>query len=381
MQPPPPTRIGLSGTGFIARGIAGLLAQDPARYTVTAALTRRAPSEVAPMPGGVPVTDAPGRLIEGADVIVECSGTVGGAARVVAAALEAGLPVLTMNAEFQLTLGPAFHGRGRIDESRGDQPGSIAALAEEARLMGFRPLVYGSQKGFLNPDPTPDEMAYWARRSGISLAAVTAFTDGTKVQIEQALVANALGAGIARRNLLGPAAEDLAAGAEVLAEAAAQAGGPLSDYVLQPGGAGDVFVLATHPGPPEALRYYKLGEGPHYLLRRPYHLGHLEVPLSLSRLVEGRAPLMPPAPTARVSVAAVAKRDLPAGTRIERAMGSFDLRGEAVVAADAPGHCPIGLLDGARLTRPVARGETLALDGVELADAGALALWQAMAKG
>ena len=41
-------------------------------------------------------------------------------------------------------------------------------------------------------------MLHWSRRNGISLPMVTAFTDGTKLQIEQALVANGLGATIAR---------------------------------------------------------------------------------------------------------------------------------------------------------------------------------------
>ena len=44
-------------------------------------------------------------------------------------------------------------------------------------------------KGFLNHHPTPGEMRYWAKRQGISLRQVTSFTDGTKIQIEQAFVA------------------------------------------------------------------------------------------------------------------------------------------------------------------------------------------------
>ena len=84
------------------------------------------------------------------------------------------------------------------------QPGSLAALHEDVVAMGFRPLVYASQKGFLNHTPERREMRHWARKQGISETATIAFTDGTKVQIEQALVANGLGAGIARAGLIGP---------------------------------------------------------------------------------------------------------------------------------------------------------------------------------
>ena len=64
--------------------------------------------------------------------------------------------------------------------------------------MGFSPLVYGNRKGYYNPDPPRDQMEYRAHKQGISLDQVTGATDGTKVHIEQALVANGLGATIAR---------------------------------------------------------------------------------------------------------------------------------------------------------------------------------------
>ncbi len=55
-------------------------------------------------------------------------------------------------------------------------------------------------------------MRYWSGVQGIGQDKTVAFTDGTKVQIEQALVANGLGAAIARDGLLGPGAESVAEG-------------------------------------------------------------------------------------------------------------------------------------------------------------------------
>jgi len=67
-------------------------------------------------------------------------------------------------------------------------------------------------------------------------------------------------------------------------------------------------------------------------------------------------------------VAAIAKRDLPAGHRIARGMGSFDVRGQVVESGAAPGHLPIGAMRDVVLTRDVNVGELLAWRDVETPD-------------
>ncbi|MCC5984013.1 MAG: hypothetical protein JJU42_06580 [Rhodobacteraceae bacterium] len=368
-----PIRIGISGTGFIARGLAALLAGDPARWRLGPVLTRRDPAQVAGF-SGLQITRDPETMIAGCDIVVECSGHVAAARNVIAAALARTKPVLTMNTEFQVTLGAEFAASGMVFEAQGDQPGSIVALAHEVRLMGFAPLVYGAQKGFLNQTPTRADMLHWSAKQGISLQAVTAFTDGTKVQMEHALVADALRVGIARQGLLGPTAQNLTEGAAEIAHVARDRAMPLSDYVLLPGGGGEVFVLATHPAPPAALAYYKLGNGPHYLITRPFHLGHFEIPISLANLASGRPPLLRASNPARHSVAAIAKHDLPAGLHIPRAVGSFVMRGEALERDAVPGHAPIGLIENARLRRPLAAGQMAMMDDLEFAEPVAMAV-------
>ena len=108
-----------------------------------------------------------------------------------------------MDAELQITSGTYLSTLGVLTEAEGDQPGALAALHREALAMGFRPLVYGNLKGYLNHQPKLEDMQYWAQFQGISLDQVTAFTDGTKLQIEQVLVANGLGATIACRGCWG----------------------------------------------------------------------------------------------------------------------------------------------------------------------------------
>jgi len=83
----PPLRLGLAGTGFIASGLLGVCASRP-DLRVTGVLTRR-PLEQVRWPRPELLTRSVEQLVEEADVIVECSGTVRHAAVVVAAAVAA----------------------------------------------------------------------------------------------------------------------------------------------------------------------------------------------------------------------------------------------------------------------------------------------------
>ena len=113
--------------------------------------------------------------------------------------------------------------------------------------MGFEPLVLGNMKGFLNRFPVPEEMAFWAGKQGISTTMVTSFTDGTKLQVEQALVGNFFGAGIAQDELIGPETDDLKEASTILGDAARQLGRPIADYVLSRKLPHGVFVAAHGP--------------------------------------------------------------------------------------------------------------------------------------
>lgn len=192
------------------------------------------------------LTNSVDDLIGNSDLVVECSGDVIHGTNVIDKVVSASLPVVTMDSELQVTTGSYFARRGFITEAEGDQPGCLAALRENVIQMGFNPLVYGNIKGFLNHFPTRDEMEFWAKKQNISLDKAISFTDGTKIQFEQALVANGLGAGIAAPGLLGIASEDVNTGAKALAEQAKILGYPISDYILSPELPPGVFIVAEH---------------------------------------------------------------------------------------------------------------------------------------
>lgn len=371
-------RIGVVGSGFIARGFVMAL-RSVKDLRVTRVLTRTDIRNRPDFPRPELLTNSLEDLIEHADLVVECSGDVIHATEVISRVLEAGLPVVTMDAEFHITTGSYFVTQGLLTEAEGDQPGCLAALHEEILQMGFRPLVYGNIKRYLNHDPTPEEMHFWARKQGITLPQVTAFTDGTKVQIEQTLVANGLGADIAVRGMLGIPSPDVEVGARMLADGARRLGHPISDYVLSPGAPAGVFIAAEHDDEQrDYLQYLKLGDGPYYVLLRPFHLCHLEIQKTIRRALFERRILINNTAHPRISVATIAKRRLPKGTRIARGIGSFEVRGEAVRILDEPEHVPIGLIADAVLIRDVEPGELIRFEDVELPDTLALRAWQAI---
>ncbi|MCB1225449.1 MAG: NAD(P)-dependent oxidoreductase [Verrucomicrobiales bacterium] len=349
-------------------------------FVVARVCSRRLPESIDGIEAEL-VTSSIDQMVESCEVVVEASGDVNRAAEVVQVAHQAGKPVVTMGTEFHVTVGSAFCRTGYLTEAEGDQPGSLAALALDAREMGFEPLVYGNIKGYLEHLPEPKEMEKWSRRNGISVEQTVSFTDGTKLQMEQALVANGMGATVHRRGLEGPQVDDLKVAADHLAQLAQQAGSPLSDYVLSQHLPAGVFVVAKHPcAKPEVMRYLKLGQGPFYTLLRPFHLCHLEIPKTLRRVVAGAAPLLNNSTAPEVGVVAIAKQDVAAGGLIERAMGGFQLRGEAAKWRDHPSAVPIGLLNGVRLARPIEKGQILHWEDVELPDTLAVQrareLWQ-----
>lgn len=366
------TDIGILGSGFIAQGLIRTLQHHP-DMNVAAVLTRRNIQQLTDFPQPDLLTDSLDELIEKSDLVVECTGEVVYTTDNLHKVMQAGLPIVTMNSEFHVTTGSWFINKGYITEAEGDQPGSLAALHEEAINMGFRPLVYGNAKGFLNHNPSPEDMAYWAEKQGISVKQTTSFTDGTKIQIEQAFTANGLGATIAQQGLTGSKVNDYRDATPDLVQQALSIGRPIADYVLASGDQPAVFIVAEHDeieqGP---LNYFKLGEGPYYHLPQPYHLCYFEIPKVIKRTIKGEKPLLTNSAIPEISIASIAKRPLKKGDKLNYAIGSFDVRGEAIKAAEHKGHVPIGILENAVISENIEPGQIISFSDVALPDSLAL---------
>jgi predicted homoserine dehydrogenase-like protein len=368
-------RIGVVGTGFISSHFVMSVDRRDG-YVASKVLTRR-PLESVGDVAGAPVTDSIDDLLTHSDVILECSGDPIHATDVIAAAVEAGLPVVTMNTEFHITTGSYFVGKGIVTEAEGDQPGCQAALHEDAVAMGFEPIVYGNMKGFLNEDPTPEDMAFWGEKQGISLPMVTSFTDGTKVQAEQILVANYFGGTIAEPGMMAPAEDDLNKASKMLADRAVELGSPIADYVVSTQLPHGVFVVARHDERQQAaLQYFKLGDGPYYVLIKRNIFVHLEILKTIARVMASGDVLLDNSMAPRVSLGSIAKRDLAPGEPIPYGIGSFDVRGHSLEIASNVGHMPIGLLKDAVVERPIERGQLLTFDNVSVSDSLAVRAWK-----
>jgi len=369
------TRIGVAGTGLIGKGLA-LEIEKQSNYTLSKVLTRRDIRTMSDYPFQETLTNSVDDFLENCDVIVECSGDVIYGTEVIDKAITASIPVITMNAELQVTTGSYFAKRGFITEAEGDQPGCLASLHENVVQMGFKPRVYGNIKGFLKLDPNIEDMRYWSKKNGVRLDMTTSFTDGTKVQIEQVLVANGLNAGIAVDGLLAPSSDNLNETGIELAEKANHLGYPICEFVLAPKAPPGVFITAEHDHrQKDALRYYKMGDGPFYTILQNYHLCHLEIMKTIKRVVDGGGILLNNGKNPSISVAAIAKRELLPGEKIAKGIGSFQVRGEAVKIAHHETHVPIGLLVNAEMKRHVKKGELLTFEDVELPKSLALDAW------
>jgi predicted homoserine dehydrogenase-like protein len=97
---------------------------------------------------------------EAIDVVVEVTGTVEAAARVVIEACKAHKHVVLVNAELDSTLGPIL--KAKADESGvilshtdGDEPGVAMSLLRYLRAVGLKPVGAGNLKGMVDHYRTP----------------------------------------------------------------------------------------------------------------------------------------------------------------------------------------------------------------------------------
>lgn len=375
-------RVGIVGTGFIARGVARLIDRS-IDFRIGRVLTRRGTTGVEGFPNELLTTSAD-QLIDESDVLFECTGDAIHASEVLFRAIRADRKIVTMDSELQVTTGSWFAKHGYITEADGDQPGCLARLHQEAMDMGFEVRALVNLKGFLNHHPTPEDMHYWAEKQCIRLEQVVSFTDGSKLEIEQALTANGLGATIAEDGMIGGERADLR-DTDYLVDAARRLGTAVSDYVVCRGAPPGVMLLAEHSDASQVKDYGPLARlrtlrGDAFMLVRGYHLCHLEVMRTLRAVARGEPPLLNNGLSPTIGVSAIAKQPIKKGARIERALGGFDFRGRAFKLSRSQDHVPFCLLQDAHLVRDIETGQAVRFEDVELPDSRALRLYREIPK-
>ena len=113
------------------------------------------------------------------------------------------------------------------------------------------------------------------------------------------------------------------------------------------------------------MSFYKMGDGPDYFFFRPYHLVHLEIPMTIAELILDHEPLATVDAPHVAEVMAIAKKNLSMGEDLD-CIGGFSAYGHIDTAENAAGYLPVGLIEYATITSPVAQDEPIPLDSISL---------------
>ena len=304
------------------------------------------------------------------DVVVEATGALDYGTETILAMLDAGKHVVSFNAECDALLAWLFHERARANDviytiADGDQPGVLFRLQQEVERMGFEVTASLNCKRHLNVHQNPETGASYAARDTTSSHMTTAFGDGTKMQVEQAVVANATGMIPDKRGMHG--IESTVANAHIDIPAILSAPWRV-DFTLGGDFGAGVGIVARHPNHDlhkQAMSFYKMGDGPDYFFFRPYHLVHLEIPMTIAELILDHEPLATVDAPHVAEVMAIAKKNLSMGEDLD-CIGGFSAYGHIDTAENAAGYLPVGLIEYATITSPVAQDEPIPLDSISL---------------
>jgi len=351
---------------------------DLAKLATAIAENRPSISTVAEIAGFIPTLD----------VVIEATGAVELGAREALSCIKNKKHFISLNAETDGTLGCLLKRKADIagsvySNADGDQPGVIMRMIEYCKGCGFDVLAAVNCKGFMNVDATPDSIREWAIRQNTSPRMTCAFTDGTKMNIEQNVVCNAAGLVPAKRGMIGVTTSQKTAVKDFEATGAMSDERGIVDYTLGGDFGGGIFIIAhgkNREFVQPYLKYLKMGDGPNYMFFRPYHLCHIETPLSAAEAVIYKEPTIAPKGRPVAQTITIAKRDLKAGEILD-GIGGFNQYGQLETAQNASGCLPIGLADKVRLTRDMKKGDAIPEEAVELDESTLLVrLWREQQK-
>lgn len=325
------------------------------------------------------------------DCVVEGTGVPEVGAEVAFRCIQAGKNIIMLNVETDVVIGPILHQMAQragvvYSVSSGDEPGLITELVDRWGGLGFEIVAVGKTPASLaklDRYATPDTVGEDARALGINPHFLVTFRDTTKTAIEMASISNATGLFPDVRGMHGPVAgkKEMAQYFRLKEEGGLLNNRGVVDYarpLLLPNGEVDflnsvtpgifVVVRATHPQIQQDLDYWNvIRTGDYFTFYTPYHLVTNEIPLSIVWAVEDHEPTCVPHFGLVTECIGAAKADLDAGATLDGG-GGYTVYAVADLASVAKKeNCvPFGLLDGAKLTKPVKKDQIITYDMVEL---------------
>ncbi|MDO5047672.1 MAG: NAD(P)-binding domain-containing protein [Anaerococcus sp.] len=233
--------------------------------------------------------------------------------------------MISFNVECDAVVGPVLHDMAKksgvvYTGILGDEPGAIIDLVDYAYGMGLEVLV--AAKGKNNPldnYASQESLADEARQKGLSTRMLTSFVDGTNTMLELNSVANALGF---LPDTLGCHGIDTSPKTAVEDFRLKKDGGVLSRYGVvefSRGMAPGVFIIVTSDQEDvrDLMKFLGFGDGPNYLLYRPFHLTSLETPITIYKAVVENEASIEPLHGQVADTVSIAKRDIRAGEKLE----------------------------------------------------------------
>lgn len=318
------------------------------------------------------------------DVIVDATGIPNLGAEIAWKSILAKKHIVMLNVETDVTVGPLLHQMAQAagvvyTGAAGDEPAAIMELYNFAETIGFQALVVGKGKNNpLNVEANPDTAREQAAKENMNPKILASFQDGTKTMIEMTAVANATGFVPDVVGMHGAQAtvEQLTDVLRLKSE-----GGILGRYQVVEyinGVAPGVFIIVTSDKPEvhQEMRYLKMGDGPNYVLYRPYHLTSLETPISIAKAYLAHEETIVPYQGLVAETVAVAKKDLKPGDFLD-GLGGFTVYGTIMTAEEArrQNALPVGLTDPSLvITKPIRKGEVITYDHIETTKS--LVIWE-----
>lgn len=310
------------------------------------------------------------------DVVVDSSNSIQGGLQFALTAIANHKHIVMMNSEADLVFGPrllkkAIQAGVVYTSADGDQHTVLKRLINEIELWGFQTVMAGNMKGFLDRYSNPTTIIPEAEKRFMDYKMCASYTDGTKLCIEMALMANAIGGGTVCPGMLGPRIKDIYDIFTCFDFPTLWDGKtPLVDYVLGAYPPGGVFVVGfnDHPHQMETLKWYppsRIGPGPFYIFHRPYHLGHFEVIASIAEAFLDGWAVLQPTYGYLTNVYAYAKIDLKKGSILDGIGGyaAYGLIENCADNLDNPG-LPICLAENVTLLHKVQKDDRILLKDV-----------------
>ncbi|MBC7958336.1 MAG: NAD(P)-dependent oxidoreductase [Vallitaleaceae bacterium] len=313
-------------------------------------------------------------------VVIDATGSPEMGARVTLECCDYKKHIVMMNVECDVTVGPILRQMSEnagivYSLTAGDEPGSIIEVHRFAKALGFEVVAAG--KGKNNPldiyaNPGQEEWVKKAAARNMNAQMLIEFVDGSKTMIEMAAVSNATGLVPDVRGMHGPKCnvEDL-----TKVFCTKEQGGVLDKVGVVDYGLGNinpgVFVIVTTDNQRiiDGLVQRDMGNGPNYLLYRPYHLCSIETPITAAQAVIYGESTGHPMKKLTSECITIAKMDLKVGQILD-GIGEYCYRASIDTAevAKAGKMLPVGLAKGAKLKCDVKRDEVITYDMVELND-------------